>query len=280
MCGVFEGAAAADRGHGRDTGAPTRWRRAARALAAYFHNLSWLEGRDYAGGRAGCAHQRQGRPAAALPEYRCALCRRPPTSGGRSPRAVPPIPSAAWWSRRGSGSARAWWRERAPRQTRATWARADPERSGWRPRAGASCGSVGGEQGLAPMIRATRACIGVARGGGPREESADHEGAAGLGHDQTAAGFPALNARRERAGGGGGGRATGRRSPAPSSAASVRRTAAAETATPIEHLVVLMQEHHTFDNYFGTGQTASRRTCGCLSIRTIRRAAISWSRSF
>ena len=76
------------------------------------------------------------------------------------------------------------------------------------------------------------------------------------------------------------GRATGRRSPAPSSAASVRRTAAAETATPIEHLVVLMQEHHTFDNYFGTGQTASRRTCAGLSIRTTRRAAISWSRSF
>lgn len=27
---------------------------------------------------------------------------------------------------------------------------------------------------------------------------------------------------------------------------------AADTATPIEHLVVLMQENHTFDNYFGT----------------------------
>ena len=62
--------------------------------------------------------------------------------------------------------------------------------------------------------------------------------------------------------------------------ATGRRTAAAETATPIEHLVVLMQEHHTFDNYFGTGQTASRRTCAGLSIRTTRRAAISWSRSF
>ena len=28
--------------------------------------------------------------------------------------------------------------------------------------------------------------------------------------------------------------------------------AAADTSTPIEHLVVLMQENHTFDNYFGT----------------------------
>ena len=39
--------------------------------------------------------------------------------------------------------------------------------------------------------------------------------------------------------------------------------------TPIRHFITLMQENHTFDNYFGTypGVDGSRRTRACRSIR-------------
>ena len=48
--------------------------------------------------------------------------------------------------------------------------------------------------------------------------------------------------------------------------------------TPIHHFVYLLQENHTFDNYFGTygkDRTESRRACACRSTWVTRRPAVS-----
>ena len=50
-----------------------------------------------------------------------------------------------------------------------------------------------------------------------------------------------------------------------------------EPSTPIEHFIFLMQENHSFDNYFGTypGRTGSRRTPACRSPRATALPAAS-----
>ena len=51
------------------------------------------------------------------------------------------------------------------------------------------------------------------------------------------------------------------------------RAASTTTATPIQHLIVLMQQGHSFDNYFGTYPGAEGIRPGtCLPLRTTQTA--------
>ena len=51
-----------------------------------------------------------------------------------------------------------------------------------------------------------------------------------------------------------------------------RAEAAPPAATPIRHFIVLMQENHSFDNYFGTYPGANGIPHGtCMPIRPSRR---------
>ena len=38
---------------------------------------------------------------------------------------------------------------------------------------------------------------------------------------------------------------------------SLRTVSASPTTTPIQHIIIIMQENHSFDNYFGTYPTAN-----------------------
>ena len=58
-------------------------------------------------------------------------------------------------------------------------------------------------------------------------------------------------------------------------AGSFAGPAVAAPATPIEHFVVLMQENHSFDNYFGTFPRASGIPANtCMPVGHARRPCV------
>ena len=87
--------------------------------------------------------------------------------------------------------------------------------------------------------------------------------------DRRLRGAPVIGPRRPRAG--------------PRRRVSPAAAAAAAPTTPIEHFVVLMQENHSFDNYFGTFPGADGIPAGtCMPVgraRTAVRAAVPPRRS-